>query len=111
MKPSIGRIVIYKITDEQAKQINRRRTDGASIAERIKSEKWPIGAQAHIGNSAYPGEGYPLIAVRIWPDEYGPGVSGVNGQVLLDANDVLWVTSVGEGNENGQWHWPARMEV
>jgi hypothetical protein len=114
MKPTIGRIVIFKLTEEMAHQINRRRTIGSSISERIQRNTpnvthWPLGAQAHIGNNAHPGEEYPLVVTRVWPDEFGPDVPGVNGQVLLDGNDCLWVTSVGEGPNEGQWHWPERV--
>jgi len=112
MKPTIGRIVIFKITEEMAQQINRRRTTGASIAKRLSllpTADWPAGAQAHIGNTVSAGEEYPLVVVRVWPDEFGSGVPGVNGQVILDGNDCLWVTSVGEGPNAGQWHWPERV--
>ena len=106
MKVSIGRIVHYKLTENDVAQVSRRRTTGTSIAERIKEEKWPLGAQAHIGNPLSAGQVLPLVACVIWPNEYGEGVPGVNGQVLLDGNDTLWVTSIKEGEENGQWSWP-----
>ncbi len=112
MQPTIGRIVIFKLTQDHADAVNRRRTTGREIASRIAkntddSSAWPLGAQAHIGNSAFEGQEVPLIIVRIWPD--GAGVPGVNGQAFLDGNDVLWITSAGEGTENGQWHWPERV--
>lgn len=106
--PTTGRIVHYTLTATDAEQIQRRRTNGASISDRIAAEKWPIGAQAHIGNSANEGDVLPLVIVRVWPDEYGPGIPGVNGQVLLDGNDQLWVTSIKEGTEPGTWAWPPR---
>jgi hypothetical protein len=111
MKPSIGRIVIFKLTEELAQQINRRRTTGSSIAERIYENLWPIGAQAHIGSPVNAGEEYPMIITRVWPDEFGSGDAGigVNGQVFLDGNDCLWVTSVGWGQDAGQWKWPERV--
>ena len=113
-KPTVGRIVIFKLTAAQAQQINRRRTDSKSIAERIakntdNTSAWPIGAQAHIGNPASAGDYYPCIVVRVWMDEFGPGKPGINGQVFLDGNDQFWVTSAAEGNEDGQWHWPPRV--
>ena len=112
MKPSIGRIVHYTLTEQDAQQINRRRTSGSSIADRIKEDKWPIGAQAHIGNSAYAGQSYPCIIVCIWPNEYGPDFDGINGQVILDANDQFWITSIAEAAEAtpGKWNWPPRSE-
>jgi hypothetical protein len=121
MQPTIGRTLIFKITEEQAQHINRRRTTGESIAARIQNngqiatdgavigEQWPIGAQAHIGNFVYEGNSYPLIVTNVWPDEFGAGKPGVNGQVILDGNDSLWVTSAGEGEENGQWQWPEKV--
>jgi hypothetical protein len=109
LEPTIGRIVIFKLTEDQAWQINRRRTTGSAILERIKVDKWPLGAQAHIGNYVSEGQEYPLLITRVWPDEFGPGQPGINGQVLLDGTDTLWVTSAVEGPENGQWHWPHRQ--
>jgi len=40
MTPTIGRTVIYTLTEDNAAQINRRRTTGVSIAERIKVLAW-----------------------------------------------------------------------
>jgi hypothetical protein len=100
MKPAIGRIVHYKLSAEDAAQINRRRTNSYSIADRIKEEKWPLGAQAHIGNEAHEGDIHPMIIIRVWSD------SCVNGQVFLDGTDLLWKTSPLLGEQNGQWNWP-----
>ena len=107
--PSIGRIVHYKLSADNEQAINRRRTTGNAIADRIAEEKWPLGAQAHIGNTAREGDVVPLMIVRVWPDEYGVGVPGVNGQAFLDGNDALWVTSAREGDGPGQWSWPPRV--
>ena len=111
MTPTIGRIVLYTLTEDDAVQINRRRTTGPAIAERIKNnsienislQRWPIGAQAHIGNSVTPGEVYPMVITRVWSD------TTVNGQVLLDGNDTLWATSATEGAGPHEWHWPPRV--
>jgi hypothetical protein len=117
---TIGRTVLYTLTTIDAEQINRRRTTGYSISDRIKNngselnqmtnlpDTWPLGAQAHIGNNAYAEESYPMVVVRVWPNEFGVGIPGVNGQVLLDGNDTFWVTSAKEGTEPGAWHWPTR---
>lgn len=103
---TIGRTVLYRLTAKDAEEVNRRRTTGSSIAERIRIGEWPLGAQAHIGNPEGEGSVRPMVVVHVWPDEFGPGVPGVNGRVMLDGTDVLWVTSVSEGNGPGQWHWP-----
>ena len=105
MDVTIGRIVHYKLTDQDAVEINRRRTTGIKIAERIKqntetSSMWPLGAQAHIGNEAHAGDVYPMLVVRVW------SAGCVNGQCFLDGNDVLWVTSATYGDMPHQWQWP-----
>jgi len=111
MEPTIGRTVHYLLSHEDVNQITRRRTNGGSIAERMKREPpaWPVGAQAHIGNPVSAGIAVPLIITAVWPNEFGEGVPGVNGQALLDGNDVLWVTSVKEGTIPGTWAWPPRV--
>lgn len=103
MKPTIGRIVIYTLTERDADEINRRRTTGTHIRQRIEKNEanvthWPIGVQAHIGVPASAGEEFPMIIVRVMGD-------AVNGQVLLDGNDSLWVTS----KVKGDWQWPTRV--
>jgi hypothetical protein len=124
--PSQGRIVLYTLTANDAQQINRRRTTGAAIADRIKNNAlplsklpiteampphWPLGAQAHIGNDAHEGETYPCMIVRVWPDEFGAGKPGINGQVFLDGNDTYWVTSIAEAPtpQPNYWSWPPRV--
>ena len=108
---TVGRTVLYTLTAQDAEQINRRRTDGASIAARLAADpkEWPAGAQAHIGNPASEGLVVPLVIVAVWPHEFGEGVPGVNGQALLDGSDQLWVTSIREGSEPGTWRWPERV--
>lgn len=108
MKPTVGRIVILTLNEQWADEINRRRTDGNSIRERLGHPEhpagfWPRGAQAHIGNEAKAGQELPMVIVRVWSD------TCVNGQVLLDGNDVFWATSVQPGEGNGTWRWPERM--
>jgi hypothetical protein len=111
MDVSLGRIVLYTLTEQDAAEINRRRTTGSAIANRIgkntpDSSAWPVGAQAHIGNEAEAGQVYPMIVTRIW-SAVSPGC--VNGQVLLDGNDCLWATSVIEGTGERTWMWPPRV--
>lgn len=129
-KPSKGRIVQYCLRASDAEAINRRRTSGAAIAERIAQQvltpdqegveredtkvemhaktvpQWPLGAQAHIGNEAQEGQTFPMMIVAVWED--APTTSAVNGQVFLDGNDVFWATSVSVGEGPGTYSWPAR---
>jgi hypothetical protein len=108
VKPTVGRIVHYTLTAQNAAEINRRRTTGHDIAARIPDGKWPLGAQAHIGNEAREGDEYPMLITRVWPSDQG----SANGQVFLDGNDTLWVTSaceaVDDADPRGRWRWPAR---
>jgi len=107
MTLKIGRIVHYVVSESDAESINRRRTTIGAIAQRIESETWPLGAQAHVGNPVRAGEVYPLVVTRVWG---GTSESLVNGQLLLDGTDVLWLTSVGYNADRvrGTWHWPHR---
>jgi hypothetical protein len=101
MIPSIGRIVHFKITAECAKRINKCRQDAK--ASEIASTN--SGAVVHTGNKASEGDVYPLLITRLWTDE-PTEQSAVNGQVFLDGNDSLWVTSAQQGDGIGQWSDP-----
>lgn len=122
MDPTIGRIVLYKLTADDAKAMNRRRTTGKSIAARLlwgivgqhtetlpadsedgSVRAWPAGAQAHIGNEVHEGDVVPMIIVRVWSP------TTVNGQAFMDGNDVLWVTSATLGDNPHEWQWPPRV--
>ena len=108
MEITVGRIVLYKLHEQDAEQINRRRTNSESIRVRIEANTtntthWPIGAQAHIGNAVNAGEQFPMLVTKVWSPGY------VNGQVFLDGNDCFWATSVQEGSEGHSWQWPARQ--
>lgn len=107
MTPTIGRIVLYMLTLKDAEQINRRRTTGESVRDRMNSlPQWPTGAMAHIGTEVSVGMVFPMVIVRVPPQE-GAGTR-VNGKVLLDGTDELWVRDVIEGDHAGTWAWPAR---
>lgn len=114
--PSSGRIVHYKLSAQDAEQIMRRRTTGASIAERMRVQVspiecatpilgWPTGAQAHIGNDVEEGNVFPMLITRTWGNTPS---AAVNGQVFLDGNDVFWATSRTVGDQPGQFAWPVR---
>jgi hypothetical protein len=111
MQPTVSRIVHYRLSAHDVEQITRRRTDSRSIRARLDAvpPTWPAGAQAHVGNPVSVGDLVPLLIVRVWPNEFGEAVAGVNGQAFLDGNDVLWITSAKEGTEPGTWAWPARQ--
>lgn len=84
--PSIGRIVTYILTAQDAATINSR----------------PVGAfSGH--NHANPGDEYPAMIVRDWGDRH------VNLQVFYDGDGTIWATSRTEGVGPGHWHWPLRV--
>jgi hypothetical protein len=108
MTPTIGRIVHYRLTEDEALKTGKRREDARQQIEQMHSAH--AGFQAHVGNPVATGEMVPMIITQVWPDEFGPGTYGVNGQALLDGSDSLWVTSAGQGDEPGQWNWPKRED-
>lgn len=102
--PTIGRIVHYTLSEADAEQVNRRREDADIYLRKI----WPgerSGKQVHTGNNVAAGDVYPMVIVRTWGST---PESVVNGQVLLDGNDTLWVTSVGCGEGQRRFVWPTR---
>lgn len=103
MYPTIGRIVHYTLSPTDAAQINRRRTSSESIADRVNVDKWPLGAQAHIGAEAQAGDVLPMIITSIFSQEI------VTGQVFLNGNDTLFKLNAEQGDEPGQWNWPPRV--
>lgn len=96
---SVGRIVQYVLTEQDAQAVNQRRADADNFGARSNR----TGYAVHVGNAAEAGQVFPLLVVRVWED--GP----VNGQVFLDGTDVLWVTSSNQGDQAGQWRWPERV--
>lgn len=104
MKPSIGRIVHYRLSANDVEASTRRRVQ----PQAPHKPEWPKGAQAHVGNPHGVGQIVPLLVVVVWPNEHGPDFDGVNGQAFLDGNDVLWICSAKEGTEPGNWQWPKR---
>jgi hypothetical protein len=114
MIPTIGRTVFYRLSEQDAAEINRRRTTGQSIAARMRVvtdfgkdgaeiTAWPAGAQAHIGNAVEAGHVFPMVIVKTWGSTED---SAVNGQVFLDGNDTFWATSRMRGDQDGHWQWP-----
>ncbi|WP_100813025.1 hypothetical protein [Microbacterium lacus] len=106
--PSIGRIVHYTLSESDAEAINRRRDDAVAAAHnpRHADRQKPMGEQVHFGNPVREGDVFPMIIVRVWGTT---AESVVNGQVLLDGNDSLWVTSVGVGEGPRRFVWPPRV--
>jgi hypothetical protein len=103
---TIGRIVHYKLAEQDAAQINKRRSDARNLnAAGVTLASQGLGPQIHIGNPVEAGDVYPAIVVRRWSDV---PTSVIQLQVFLDGNDTFWATSVAEGDGERQWSWPPR---
>lgn len=86
MVPTIGRIVHYILS--------------AADAAKVNSQRLPDHA-----NSADEGDVYPMLIVRVWgktPE------AAVNGQVFIDGDFTLWVTSATLGEGPRHYFWPVR---
>lgn len=81
MEPTIGRVVIYKPTEE---------------------EKNTMRAKNHADASCNVCEELPAIVTNVF------NATLVNLKVLLDGEGTLWATSRPEGNLEGHWHWPEK---
>ena len=107
MKPTVGRIVQYVLSAEDAADINRRRDDFFAYTQehpRPETQGHP-GATGHIGhhgNGASEGDECAAMVVRV----FDPRTTTANLQVHLDGNDTYWATSRTEGDGAGHWHWP-----
>ncbi|MFE3452367.1 hypothetical protein ACFXJ8_25935 [Nonomuraea sp. NPDC059194] len=110
--PTVGRIVHYSLSEQDAQAINRRRADFDAFQRSHAHPHEPgqpgaTGHQAHVGNTARAGDVYPAVVVRVFAG--GTEVNGVcNLQVLLDGNDTYWATSRTWGEGECRWSWPPR---
>ena len=81
MKPTIGRIVNYKLTEADKKNLEAAR-----------------GFTGRYNNTA---DTLPAIIVAVWSD------TTINAQVFVDGHtSTMWKTSINQGDEIGQWNWP-----
>ena len=110
MQPTIGRIVHYALTEQDAAEINRRRVDFDAYRRDHNTPTDPgqpgrTGHIAHVGNRAEEGQVYPATIVRVWGENPD---SAVNLQVQLDGTDTFWATSRSVGEGPGHFAWPVR---
>jgi hypothetical protein len=87
--PTIGRTVLYRLSDDDARRITQQRANNGTR-----------------GNVVEEGQVFPAVVVRIFP---GNPHGVVNLKVLLDGPDEFWATSRHEGDEPGTWSWPERV--
>lgn len=80
MKPTIGRVVIYKTTE---------------------AERATMKAAPYFGQYCNIQDELPATVVAVWSD------TCLNLRVKLDGSGPdVWRASVNQGNEEGQWNWP-----
>jgi hypothetical protein len=92
--PRLGDVVLYRLTENDAADVERRRADWRTSP----SARW--GYQAHVGNPVRAESVYAAVVVSV------SGPSTVNLAVLLDGTDTLWAPSAGEGTGPGTWARP-----
>lgn len=103
MTPTIGRIVIYQLNDDDTVKINRQRRD--ALRHMGEHQMNATGVMVHAGNTVAAGNTFPMVITKVWGS--GPDAL-VSGQVMLDGSDLYWATSVHVGPEAGSWVWPER---
>lgn len=89
--PSIGRIVHYRLSEQDVVQVMRRRTTPDAIRERIAEGRWPVGAQAHVGQPVEVGDVVPVLIVKTWSGDT------ISGRAFLDGSDELALHGVLSG--------------
>lgn len=90
---------------------------------------WVVHPELRSMNTHRAGDLLPLLVVRVWDNEYSGDTKlgvyphagapwddliwrtpvspfGINGQVFLDGDVQMWVTSAPEGDWAGSWSWP-----
>jgi hypothetical protein len=100
----LGDVVHYTLTGDDAAAINRRRTDGASIGERLFKGMWHPGAQAHIGEPVAGGDRVPMTVTKIEPI-FGSMELNLSGQCTLNGTDSYWVRKAAPGDGPGRWQF------
>lgn len=94
--PTLGRIVLYRLSEADAEAINRRRDAWRDSP----SARW--GYVAHVGARVKAGQQFPAVVVNVL------GSQAVALKVLLDGSDDLWAASATEGDHDAGWTWPPR---
>jgi hypothetical protein len=90
---TVGQMVLYTLSEGDAVEVNRRRAHATFHlnAHRERAD----GSQIHVGNEVAGGDVFPMVVVGV---EGSGSLAAVNGQVMLDGNDTLWVRLVREGS-------------
>ena len=85
----LGDIVLYQLTDIDAYNLN------LLYVHDYYNPKG--GYQVHVGSPVSKGDVVPMIVTKVWSSIC------VNGQVILDGNDSLWMVRIDTGEGPGYW--------
>lgn len=95
----IGSLLHYFLTKDDIDKITASRDAIASVHSRFIEDS--VGPE---GNPHYEGDVVAMIVTAVHSSDC------VNGQLVLDGNDSLWVTSRTKGEGVGQWQEPEDSE-
>lgn len=86
-KPTVGRIVHYTLSEQDAGNIELRRIESKLLGNQVKA-----------------GDEVAAIIVAVWSE------TCVNLRCFLDGEDTFWglSRSPSSGPVPGAWHWPER---
>jgi hypothetical protein len=102
---SLGQTVLYCLTVEDVARIETRRAllrEESNLVEETN-------CLFDYGNRINEGDIFPMLIVRVSPHPNKQNMVEVNGQVFLDGNDCLWITSRTMGDKPGDWFEPPRV--
>lgn len=104
---TLGRTVIYILSQDDEIMINRRRTNSATVQHLRDNRQFSPGVQAHIGSNVAAGEEVVAVVTRVIEDNT---VNRANLKLQLDGSDTLWVKGAAEDpdKQRGTWHFPER---
>lgn len=88
LRPTIGRIVHYRLSQYDCQRIEFNRS------------KYGL-----LGNPVAAGDVVPVLVTKVWSSDL------INGKAQIDGEGSFWVTSAarGVGDEPGTWFWPPRV--
>lgn len=114
MSVQVGDMVLYRFSEKDAKLLKERRQASTVLRARSFAN---VGAALSLEPSEYGNRPdaenpWPAVVVAVWSEEYKPGRTPVNLKVFCDGEGDFWVTSVCEGEEDGQFvpHRPVPVQ-